>query len=323
MIMIGAMVLLAGNTVFAKTKLEQATPSQTAVTVKWTSNTHGGGKNSETVTAYQLRFMKYADYMAAGGIAKFDAMTPVQLAPEVTQYNLTNLVPGTKYMVKLTCQYTDKKGNAASEDEKLEAYTAPGKVTGLKKGAWNNETLQNGFSWAKQDACTYDWEVLKNDGTAFANGNTNSDTTNATATGLSADMCYMVHVRACVKDPVTHQDIKGDWSDYQYLFGQPTVTKVKRGSGKVKVTWKKITGITGYKVYISTKAHKSYKPGKKTGAKGSATVKKYRGKKINKKKAYFVYVVAEKKVGTKTYKSKTVYTWKIAKKKNTITRGSK
>lgn len=324
-LLIGAFVLLTGNTVFAKTKLEQATPTQTGVTVKWNVSAQGGGKNSETTNGYELRCMKYADYMAAGGITKFNALTPVKLAPEVTQYSLKNLAPGTKYMVKVTRLYKDKKGAAASEEEKLEVYTAPGKVANLKKGEWNNETLQNSFNWEKQDACTYEWEVLNNAKAVFASGKTNGETS-ATVTGLSATMCYMVHVRACVKDPVTHQDIKGEWSDGQYLFGQPIVAKVARGKSTIKVYWKKIQGVSSYKVYISTKQHKSYKSGTTKKIKASkkyATVKKYRGKKISKKKAYYVYVVATKKVGTKTWKSTTVYTWKVAKKSNKITKVSK
>ena len=318
----GAMVMLTGNTALAKTKVEQSALTPNSVTVRWTQQSQGG-KNKGTTSGYEIRWMKYADYSASGGSIKLDALTPVKLGADASSYQISSLLPGTRYMVKLTHLGTDKNGAATSESEKKEVYTAPGKVTGLKKGAWNSTTLQTSFSWTKQDACSYEWEVLTNSKAAFAKG-VSSDTPKAAISGLSAQMCYIARVRAYVKDPFTHQNLYGEMSDNIYLFGQPVVTKVKRGSSSLKVYWKKITGATSYKVFISTGQHKGYKKGvaaKKT--KGYATVKKYKGKKLSKKKVYYVYVVAEKKVGKKTYKSKITDTWKVAKKTNKISKVAK
>lgn len=68
-------------------------------------------------------------------------------------------------------------------------------------------------------------------------------------------------------------------------------------SGKaVKVTWKKVSGASGYKLYRSTKKNGSYKLVKTV--KGSKTVK-YTNKKLKKGKTYFYKVRAYKTVGKK------------------------
>lgn len=78
-----------------------------------------------------------------------------------------------------------------------------------------------------------------------------------------------------------------------------TLKSVKKaGSGKVKVTWKKVTAATGYELYMSNS--------KTAGYKKIATIKKnktvtYTKKGLKKKKTYYFKVRTYRKVGAKYY----------------------
>lgn len=73
----------------------------------------------------------------------------------------------------------------------------------------------------------------------------------------------------------------------------------KTGTKKVKLTWKKVKGCTGYEIYLSTK--------KSSGYKKSANVKKWKKvtgvvkKGVKKKKTYYFKVRAYRKAAGKTY----------------------
>ena len=79
---------------------------------------------------------------------------------------------------------------------------------------------------------------------------------------------------------------------------KPTL-KVKRLKRKNKLTWSKVSGATGYQVYIRY-------PGKKTYKKAltkSASIKSVTHKGLRKGKVYYYKVRAYKKVGKKIYYS--------------------
>lgn len=77
------------------------------------------------------------------------------------------------------------------------------------------------------------------------------------------------------------------------------ISKVKVASSKsIQVTWKKASGITGYKVYVSTKKNSGYQV--------KSTIKKAKTtstviKNLRKGKKYYVKVAAYKKVNGKTF----------------------
>lgn len=93
----------------------------------------------------------------------------------------------------------------------------------------------------------------------------------------------------------------GPWSDYNYNAACKKI-KMKRSANrkKITVTWKKITGAAGYKVYVSTKSNGGWKKVKTLSAKKkSCTITKYGKKKLSKKKTYYVKVEYLTKVGKK------------------------
>lgn len=77
--------------------------------------------------------------------------------------------------------------------------------------------------------------------------------------------------------------------------------KLKAAKKKINVSWKKIGGVKGYKVYISNKKNGKYKL--KVTVKGAAKVKATI-KKLKKGKTYFVKVCAYKKIDGKAVSGK-------------------
>lgn len=73
---------------------------------------------------------------------------------------------------------------------------------------------------------------------------------------------------------------------------------LKAGRGKLAVSWKKVSGVTGYQVQYAL--NKNFKSAKKVTIKKAATVKKTI-KNLKAKKTYYVRVRAYQKVNGKTY----------------------
>ncbi|MBE5881852.1 MAG: BspA family leucine-rich repeat surface protein [Lachnospiraceae bacterium] len=118
---------------------------------------------------------------------------------------------------------------------------------------------------------------------------------------------YGVRIRA------VDGDVYGPWSTKRYVIRQPRA-QARTTKGYVQIKWEKISGATGYDIYMSTKKNSGFKKvasaGKNTTLK---TIKKFNKKKL-KTKTYYYYVVAKKKVGSKTYKSTKSYTYKVKNK---------
>ncbi len=107
---------------------------------------------------------------------------------------------------------------------------------------------------------------------------------------------YGVRMRALIGNG------KGPWSDKAYVIKQPR-SQARSYKGNVQVKWEKISGATGYNIYMSTLKNGTYKKVASAGKnKSLITIKKYNKKKLQ-TKTYYYYVVAKKKVGKKTYKS--------------------
>ncbi len=106
---------------------------------------------------------------------------------------------------------------------------------------------------------------------------------------------------------------KNDTKTTDNNIKNPSKTKIKKITAKkktLKVTWKKVKGITGYEIQYSLK--KNFKNAKikkiKKASTTSVTIKK-----LKSKKKYYVRIRTYKKTGKKTYKSK----WSKKKSKKT------
>ena len=119
---------------------------------------------------------------------------------------------------------------------------------------------------------------------------------------------FKVSVKAFVTDG--NNKIYSDLSDEFYSFAQPQINETEDGyditikSGKMKISWEKISNASGYEIYVGTKKNGPYKKVKTIKNKGTTKATfKYSGKKFNKNKEYFVYVVSYRTKGGKTTKS--------------------
>ena len=114
---------------------------------------------------------------------------------------------------------------------------------------------------------------------------------------LSVKKSYKIAVRAYGKD----SDGKVYYGAYEVTtvapgVGRVKIKKLKVGKKKITITWKKIKGISGYEVYMSTNKNKGFK---KIATIKKAKKVKFTKKKLKSKKKYYFQVRAFKKVGKK------------------------
>ncbi|MCM1543910.1 MAG: fibronectin type III domain-containing protein [Ruminococcus sp.] len=171
---------------------------------------------------------------------------------------------------------------------------SPAAVTGLKatnikcnqlKLEWNKEKYVSGYRVYKYDSKNKKWIKI-----------TDTKNTNCTIKDLKAGTSYKYAVRAFV----TVKN-KTYWSAYYPTLTastKPTTPKLKVAAGTKQATlsWNKISGATGYEVYMATKKDGKY--GKIATIKKNATVK-YTKKDLKKGTTYYFKVRAYKTFGGK------------------------
>lgn len=276
-------------------------------------------KNSVTITwPAQDSAVEYyvgigADMQTARTQAESKAIT---LPATTTSYTFSGLTEGTSYYAYVRYKYVSRSNRTYEGSVGYEEITTvPGKVTGVNQSKWWYYAKSVAFKWNAQGSVgttRYEYvvrdnknKVLKTDDTSSSEGRFSS---------VKNNKLYKLQVRAYVT--INGQKIYGEWSDAAYLFTQPMVKKAYVSGNKLKISWEKIDGMTGYDVYVSTKEKTGYKKVKSLSkSKGSLTVSKLKGKKFSKKKKYFIYIVGKKKVGKITYTSGRHYTYEVKQKK--------
>ncbi|MDD6070891.1 MAG: hypothetical protein PUC12_08790 [Clostridiales bacterium] len=97
---------------------------------------------------------------------------------------------------------------------------------------------------------------------------------------------FKFKVRSYVYDE-NAQKVYSDFSKEKIIIPRPTITSKALKGGKVKVTWKKVSGAKNYTIYLSSNEGQSYKK-IGTSKKTSYTIQK----KLSKYKNYYVYIQA-------------------------------
>ena len=175
-----------------------------------------------------------------------------------------------------------------SKSDDLYAKTLPKKVTRM---AINN-------LWANIRSCQYKWTTVENaDGYQYEvtslNGKKKYYKKTTTSDNFFGD-AYPVgtftkaRVRAYVE--INGKKAYGPWSNYEYVACSKKVTGKRSKDGKkITLNWKKVSGVSEYQIYVSTKEKKGYKKvATVSSKKTSYTITKYNKKKLKKGQKYYV-----------------------------------
>lgn len=177
-----------------------------------------------------------------------------------------------------------------------------------------------------QIAMQYYWDVLKEakyiwtdvnnaDGYQYEVKSANGKKTYFRATSTNSSTYVKpfprgTFVKARVRAYVTvaNKIYYGAWSPYTYHASNKKVTAKRSSNGKkIYLKWKKISGASGYQVYVSTKSSSGFKKVKSLSSKKSSyTITKCGKKKLKKGKAYYIQLRYQTKVGKKKVTSKIV-----------------
>ena len=296
-----AFLLLPGAK--AEASVVQTGATTNSATVRWDA------PSSSYYEVTQYRVYVGTDYQNTVLWRSFPAGT--------TSCTITGLPSGVKKYVKVEYTYRSKGSTSSNTYTSIagSAYdvkTLPGKVTGVKQDRWYYFALSFYATWNKIDSANgYEYVVRTNTGKVFKKGSTSSAYSNSFSVNkINNQVIYTVQVRAYTN--INGRKYYGEWSDPGYFFTQPRVSSLKVANNKLTVKWKKVSGATGYNIYVSTSPRSGYKKVKSVGkSKSSATITKFKGKKISAKKRYYVYVATKKKVGKTTYTSGKLYYWSV------------
>ncbi len=236
-------------------------------------------------------------------------------------YTVSSLKSGTEYRFLVRAYVKDEKGKIYWGDKgnSVLCATAPSKVSKLSV---SSETKSVKLSWSAVSGAT-GYRVYMYDGSWKMVKDTKS--ISAEVTKLNSGKSYKFYVR-----PYKQSAGKTFWSTDNKSDAVSTFTKPSSTSKlsyipdttAVKLTWKKVSGATGYRIYIYDNLKDKYIKVADT-SEASYTVKKKNGKKLKPGVEYKFRVKAYIKKNGKTYWSdsyKTVRTaTKPAKTKLTVT----
>lgn len=186
------------------------------------------------------------------------------------------------------------KGNYAGTITKY-FYIIPKKVGGVTNKTqttssitvkWNNATGATGYELYKYDEAKKKYvKVATTKGASY------------TVKKLKAGKTYKFKVRAYKE--VSGKKYYGSYSDVKSLTTKtstPKISKLSTKSKKATIQWNKISGATGYEIYMSTSKNGKYS--KITTVKKGTTVK-YTKTKLTKNKTYYFKVRAYKTINKK------------------------
>lgn len=248
------------------------------------------------------------------------------LTTTVPSATITGLAPGTWYGVDIYPVRTSASGYKAYSEyvhnylltsgqslstTNTGTVTAPATPSTANFGTSgaSSSTFTLGF-WAQdpnRKSNGYEVEVRKIKGNKVVS-TIDSTSTYSRSIKVSKNTPYKYRVRLYAVSNGTK--LYSGWSSYRYFCIQKVTGKKHYSTrskwAKIKLKWGKVTGASGYTVYMSTSRDGKYKKVKSLGKKAkSVTLTKYGKSKLNKNKTYYIKVVAKVKDGKKTIKNDT------------------
>ncbi|MBR1693532.1 MAG: fibronectin type III domain-containing protein [Lachnospiraceae bacterium] len=285
-------------------------PTQTGAAKATTGTvTYGSSKGA---AGYEIDYISYSDLLT-GGSWKFAGETTA------TSYTIKGLKKD-NYYIATVVPYAIANADNPDTTKRWYAYgeyalakngtsvkTLPAAIKGLENLEWKPESKTLSVVW-KQGAVADGYELI------FYNNKGKKVKTADVAAG-STSYCYYdfgkagkstsvkVKARAYVK--VAGKKYYSAYTKPIYCVSQPKIKQISSGTGYLKLEWKKVTGATGYDIYIGKSNKKSaFKKVKSVGKNTTSfTTSSFKGSKISRSGSYYFYIVAKKKAGGKTYKS--------------------
>lgn len=291
--MVFALVLVPAGKAEAAYGLKQVNPQATTATVQWDAQ--------DKATCYKV--YEGATYSEMALVATLPATQ--------TTYTFTGLKAGDVInYVRVEYEYPNFNNTGFYTSTAGTAYdvkTLPGKVSGVKQEQWWYYNKIVDVKWDKMPcADEYEWIARTSSGKKKASGTVSAYSAKASINKISNSSIYTLQVRAVTV--INGERYYGDMSKKAYCLSQPRMKSIKVSGGKLTIKWAKVSGATGYDIYVSTKPKSGYKRVKSVGKSTfSVSIKKFSGKKISAKKKYYVYIAAKKKVGKTTHTSGKLY----------------
>lgn len=245
----------------------------TANTISMTWNAVAGA------TGYQIyRYNGYKDY--------------TQVATATTNAGtVSGLTASTTVRYFVIAAKTTSAGFTVTSDGYTTASmrTLPAKVSKVAMTTYYDNINVAYYGWTAVDNVDgYQFQLLNSKGKSLY-------TSNETSNSVRISPYFKgVFTKARVRGYIIvgNSKLYGPWSGYNYNASSKSIKMKRTKNGKkITVSWKKITGAAGYRVYVSTKSTGGWKKVKSLSSKKkSCTVTKYGKKKLSKKKTYYIKV---------------------------------
>ena len=170
----------------------------------------------------------------------------------------------------------------------VDMKTVPKKVTRVAITDLYDNIKVCYYGWTScENADGYQYEITSLNGKKkYYKATTTS--TSARLTTYPVGAFTKARVRAYVE--INGKKTYGPWSNYDYNACSKDVTARRSKNGKkITLKWKKVSGVSEYRIYISTKEKKGYKKVATVSSKKSSyTITKYNKKNLKKGQKYYV-----------------------------------
>lgn len=170
----------------------------------------------------------------------------------------------------------------------VDMKTVPKKVTRVAITDLYDNIKVCYYGWTScENADGYQYEITSLKGKKkYYKATTTS--TSARLTTYPVGAFTKARVRAYVE--INGKKTYGPWSNYDYNACSKDVTARRSKNGKkITLKWKKVSGVSEYRIYISTKEKKGYKKVATVSSKKSSyTITKYNKKNLKKGQKYYV-----------------------------------
>ncbi len=297
------LLLMTAVKVDARAEGKVSKSTKTSITIAWDDPEY----YDQEITVH--------NYYVGIGRTMFDAQEQThrqqkKLKPSSRSATFKGLKSNTQYYIEITYSYETiyNPGKLEYTNRVLYSdwvYTTPDDATGLK-GQWKGaRTVRFNWNRGQKDNVKFQFKLMDGKGKTV-----DSDDGLGTYVEYYVDRFKVYSGKVRAYNMCEGKPNYSKWTKPVYLIQQPSAKQNKTvldvsvsKKGVMTVKWHKMTGVSGYNVYMSTK-NGNYKKVKSVAAnKNSCTISKFNNKKIKKSGRYFVYVEAYKKVGGKIYKS--------------------